>query len=289
MLIVQGIASFIYASSLVDLKILMGTTIEQMALIFPIVCISFTAGSLLSGFIFRFVSRHISSVVAIFLCGLSVTLTPHSPNLAFLFAMAALKGLTSGIFNTSQVVWIMDLWQKGSGPYLQGLQFCISIGSFIAPLMNKPFLNTCPAKKIQENSTSLFTTESAMITLISETNRTDNIPGLDCTQETTIYIPYAIEGILALCGAVLLLILFFMIRFCPCEDTNTMKTPVFTISQKNNPERPKFFNQEQSKLVQIFYIANGFVIIGLYFGCELANFQLLATFTRYLNHDITGT
>jgi hypothetical protein len=82
--------------------------------------------------------------------------------------MAVLKGFSSGAFNNAQVVWIINIWKEKSGPFLQALQFCVSIGSFITPLMNKPFLIDCPInayigidnncstiEKLIENSTEL--------------------------------------------------------------------------------------------------------------------------------------
>jgi hypothetical protein len=72
--------------------------------------------------------------------------------------MAVLKGLSSGAFNNAQVVWIINIWKERSGPYLQALQFCISIGSFITPLMNKPFLIDCSIDSYfgSDNNGSIF-------------------------------------------------------------------------------------------------------------------------------------
>ena len=247
-----------------------------MSLIFPIVCISFTLGSLFSGLLFRFTNRHLSCVVSVLLLGASVALTALSPNIAFMFSMAVIKGLTSGVFNTAQVVWIVELWEERSGPFLQALQFFISIGSFITPLMNKPFLNHCLQNS--DNKTQLS------IELFGNFSR--NFKNY-CENTTHIVIPFGIEGVLGLCGSVLLLIMFILMKFNK-KSKNFSSTPNVNKCCEKIKSELTFFNKDELLKYQLFYIVCGFFVIGICFGSELANFQLLATFTRYFNKEISG-
>jgi len=232
--------------------------------------------------------------------------------------MAVLKGISSGAFNNAQVVWVIEIWKEKSGPFLQALQFFISIGSFITPLMNKPFLIDCLVDSANnnfepsnlsgnyvqkfsnislnesfDNSNSTFDQNSLLLSdrnftifdtsgnSIQQINANLNKNSTqDCSMTSLIPIPYAVTGILSTCGSMFLIVLFLFLKQKQKKE-------------KSIKQVKTLFNDEKNKSSKIcwsrkFYILTGFVMLGSFFGLEIANFQILATFTRYINKEISG-
>lgn len=66
---------------------------------------------------------------------------PHCNSLTALFSLAGLNGFSIGSFDTAINVWLLEIWQEESGPYMQALHFTYGLGSFVAPLICEPFLS----------------------------------------------------------------------------------------------------------------------------------------------------
>ncbi len=101
----------------------------------------------------------------------------------------------------------------------------------------------------------------------------------NCISKSLISIPYAIEGFLATFGALFLAILYLYLR----QNTKKEKSQKYikNVETEENISPKEFLSRK-------FYIATGFILLGSLFGLEIANFQMLATFTRYINKEISG-
>jgi hypothetical protein len=101
----------------------------------------------------------------------------------------------------------------------------------------------------------------------------------DCISKSLISIPYAIEGFLATCGALFSTILYLYLR----KNTKKEESPklITNFETEENISAKEFLSRK-------FYIATGFILIGSFFGLEITDFQILATFTRYINKEISG-
>ena len=111
---------------------------------------------------------------------------------------------------------IATLWKKDTGPYIQAVHFCFSLGGMIAPLVARPFLATEECLHTLENGSCScavyfsersysdvynFSNENTTVTLISDLVKSDsserNIT-TDCVayKGTTIHYAYLISGVL---------------------------------------------------------------------------------------------
>lgn len=222
----------------------------------------------------------------------------------------------------SQMNKYMIFFEEKSGPFLQALQFCISIGSFITPLMNKPFLISCPLQSTHNNYNNLFNISAGNLSDLAQSysnislnkniiNSSDgtfllndqiflgentsydltelksqnfdtNLKPIteDCVVNSLISIPYAIEGFLGTCGSMCLIILYLFMR----QKQKSLNSKKVDTNEYNSNE----MIYSRNSVRKVFYILTGSVLLGSFFGIEIANFQILATFTRYLNKDISG-
>ncbi len=101
----------------------------------------------------------------------------------------------------------------------------------------------------------------------------------DCISKSLISIPYAIEGILGTCGALFSTFLYLYLRKNTKEEESRKMI--------KNVETEENISAKES-LSRKFYMATGFILLGSLFGLEITNFQILATFTRYINNEISG-
>ncbi len=70
----------------------------------------------------------------------STALTAHSVHLFHLYSCTLIFGLCSGVWDCAKTVWIMEMWQQNSAPLLQLSGLMYGMGSFIGPLIEKPYL-----------------------------------------------------------------------------------------------------------------------------------------------------
>ena len=65
---------------------------------------------------------------------------PYSERLWQLYLYFVLIGLCAGTWNSTNNVWLIEMWQKNSGPILQLSQFTYGIGTIMGPLIDRSYL-----------------------------------------------------------------------------------------------------------------------------------------------------
>jgi hypothetical protein len=110
----------------------------------------------------------------------------------------------------------------------------------------------------------------------------------ECPKELLLNIPYVCEGFLALCGSGLLFIIYIYQK----EQQNSEN-----VSQKREKKKMSFsdrFLSEDESIDSLkswrksFFIITGSILLSSYIGMEFANFQLLATFSRFTDLKLSG-
>ena len=71
---------------------------------------------------------------------LTVIFIPYSERLWQLYVYFVLIGLCAGTWNSTNNVWLIEMWQKDSGPILQLSQFTYGIGTILGPLIDRSYL-----------------------------------------------------------------------------------------------------------------------------------------------------
>ena len=72
--------------------------------------------------------------------GLTVIFIPYSERLWQLYLYFVLIGLCAGTWNSTNNVWLIEMWQGNSGPILQLSQFTYGIGTILGPLIDRSYL-----------------------------------------------------------------------------------------------------------------------------------------------------
>ena len=69
-----------------------------------------------------------------------VVLIPNMPTRALFFSAGGIICFASGGYDTFQVVRTLELWHGEAGVYIQAEYFTFGLGTFVVPLLMKPFL-----------------------------------------------------------------------------------------------------------------------------------------------------
>lgn len=202
----------------------------------------------------------------------TIALAPFSPNLGLLLADAGLCGFGGGgehwmgvlLFqfwlrtwfcsgiDTAQVVWIIEMWAEESSSYLAGYQFFFALGTFISPLIVRPFL----AEKIESNNNQN-----------NSSHISTNSPYL---KESHIEIPFGIVSAMLFISGLTLLALHFWHRYEPPTEQNE-----------------RFVCKRPTKR-KLIYISLGLLTLAPYVGIEITNFQMIDTFAQYSHLQLSS-
>lgn len=136
-----GVNFYVVGPTLIELAGLFQTTIERISLIYTARSAGYTCGSL-SGFAFKYVNRQLAFVFFLTLMGVTLAIIPHCTTMTQMLILASVNGFSIGTFDTAINVWILEIWEEKSGPFMQALHFTYGIGSFVAPLICEPFLSS---------------------------------------------------------------------------------------------------------------------------------------------------
>ena len=115
------------------------------------------------------------------------------------------------IFSTCEA-WILELWGKDCGPYMQALQFFRGLGYIVGPILADPFLSL-EVNDEDMDSETLNSTETNWTTSTTASNLTLDTTPISKPYNNRIQTPYLINSALLLFGAFLLLSLFAYQKF----------------------------------------------------------------------------
>ena len=145
------------------------------------------------------------------------------------------------------------MWAEKSSNYLAGYQFFFALGTFISPLIVRPFL--AEERKSTNQTNSLSPNETSTNTLyLTESVITYT--------ESHIEIPFGIVSALLFISGLILLILHLLHRYEP---------PI---------EQSGQFVCKRPTKRKLIYIILGLLTLAPYVGIEITNFQLIATFAK---------
>jgi len=271
----NGICSNIYGPTWLDLKSLMNTTLEKMSLSISLRAAFFCFGALLGSFVYKYVDRGALYPLFILTKGLCVALIPLYANFSAFLAYSAIIGLVSGAADTSVNVWMLDIWQDKSAPFVQALQFFWAVGFIVSPLISNPFLS--PESKAKQLAKLNEAPSSTTISPISErlvartgdlnvsstlspflngtninTTSTEDLVSIEehmqLVQDSKLYIPYGVAGALCLIGSISLLIIYIE-RKCTnwMAARNAKNRTEYNKANQNDQESEKKIEDNKEK------------------------------------------
>ncbi|CAG2163522.1 unnamed protein product [Oppiella nova] len=118
----KTIQNTITGPCLPDLQTLYNTSFDQIAYVNTV-----SVGALCSN-----VNKQIAYMMCLMIIGITTSLYTYAKTLSFLFC----GGIDSFIN-----VWIVEMWGQNCGPFVQGLQFVLGVGSLTTPVIVNPFLS----------------------------------------------------------------------------------------------------------------------------------------------------
>lgn len=117
--------------------------------------------------------------------------TPLCQELYSLYSCAFAIGLGGGVWNSMASVWMIELWQNKSAPFLQLLHFGFGVGNIFSPLVLEKHL----VGETHENSslTNVFAT-----VIIADVNQTSVAEEID--RRSGLLFPFFLNGVLQMIG-----------------------------------------------------------------------------------------
>lgn len=171
-----GMATGISGPTILDLQLTVGSTFDEITYIIPGRSIGYAMGSFIVGICFSFVNTQ--ALIAI-TCGLSsvfLAFLPFNRTLWGLISTFFANGLVNGMLDTGSNMFILVLWGKENGPFMQALHFAFGLGCFHAPLLAKPFLLELMAPLDNSTSSSAFAGHGLPAGHSSDANANHYIP-----------------------------------------------------------------------------------------------------------------
>ncbi|CAG2104910.1 unnamed protein product [Medioppia subpectinata] len=141
--------------------------------------------------LYNMINGQIAYSICMLITGLTASLYTYYPNIGLLYFNFGLNMLFCGTIDSVTSVWIVEMWQHNCGPYTQGLQFVLAVGSLITPLIANPFLSETTYQSVEVNITANGTT-----TLVDQI--------IPFTSPTRIQIPLLfVGGIIMACALII--------------------------------------------------------------------------------------
>ncbi|CAG7720355.1 unnamed protein product, partial [Allacma fusca] len=166
-------------------------------------------GIFIFSYVLNYVRRERLATVLLTVLGLSFMFLPYSSDLKTFSAMISIKSFSKGGYQAVSLIWILDLWKKAAGPYLQAEHFFLAVGVIFPPIFFGPYLsqNTDPTQPLSKQEPALTT---PLIFEISPKIFLLNLEFSSSSKSSSLFIPSALCGGLILIGALLQLMLVFL-------------------------------------------------------------------------------
>ena len=109
-----------------------------------------------AGFFFKYLNRQLVLIGLTSCMAISNGLVPYAQTIWHLYLFIFTYALGAGAFINSKNVWLVEIWQKKSGPILQICGFMYGIGNILGPLIDRPFLTGENLTAIGDNTSDVL-------------------------------------------------------------------------------------------------------------------------------------
>ncbi|XP_054157271.1 major facilitator superfamily domain-containing protein 4A-like [Oppia nitens] len=237
-----GLSYNIWGPTWVELVGLLNSTQKDMSYGNSLMAIGYTIGAFSGLFLHNHINRQLMVAFYLILMALSTSLTPVLKSYTVFMELSIIFGFGEGGFDTACNAWLLEMWLRDNGPYMQALHFMFGLGSLLAPLISIGFLSdTTTLPSVNNISVDIMQRQMSMknmtldapqfgvhhhnyiyynqiissfekqLTNISyETNNTSP----EAT-DSRIYIPYCITGSLLATSAAIIIIMYLIKPYEP--------------------------------------------------------------------------
>ncbi|CAG2116561.1 unnamed protein product [Medioppia subpectinata] len=117
------------------------TTMPRIQLVNTAQSLGYIAGSLI-GFLYKWVNRQLAITVTTAMLGVFILLMPLCPNVYLAILCMFLSSIGNGCFDSSNAVWLIEMWDTKSPSLLMLGAMMYGLGSILAPALARPFVST---------------------------------------------------------------------------------------------------------------------------------------------------
>ncbi|RWS06063.1 sodium-dependent glucose transporter 1A-like protein [Dinothrombium tinctorium] len=239
-----GLITAIQGTTLLDLRIAVQTSLENVMKTVPLRSLSFALG----GFLTKHIKIELLMVICLTIAGILSALTPWNTTIYGLIACISVSGVTAGIIEVAGNYILLRIWKEKSAPLLQVLYFFFGLGAFVAPLITEPFL-----LPLHENHNSTLDLSNATVVK----NYTPN--------DLKIQYPYGMIGVYC----VLLAFVFFIVAHKYSGEKKKEMAKESTKCEETNAFSPK---------LKYLVVGLSALLIHFYFGVEFVAGTVLMPF-----------
>lgn len=200
----------------------------------------------------------------------SLFMIPYCPTELVFFIIGGVLGFFAGLYDASQVVWIIEIWQEKAGPFILAQHLFFAIGTNIPSLLIAPFLTTNESSHTTSNLDS----------------------------ESRIYIPFTILGAITTLTLLFQLWLFAFCRYYTppmyvSENSNEL-TSTNNVSQREQDSSENTVTEAKdatfilginTRKLKLIVITGAF--LGAYQGMEVCTMQFVPIFGQYSDLKMT--
>ncbi|CAG2163524.1 unnamed protein product, partial [Oppiella nova] len=197
-------------------------------------------------------------------------LIPYSQSLPHIYACGLAVGLGSGCWNSIANVWLIEIWQNRSAPFLQLIQFMYGIGTILSPLVNQLFLND---DDITANTLShTFVNKSAQTVDLVEMRR------------ESLKTPFLINGLIQFTFPTLLVLMYVIRRY---EVPEQILPDTIDYKNKKSEQKKNLFktSDESPRKTLILMFA---ILLMFYNACEGLHFQFGPSYYQNMELRLTA-
>ncbi|KAH7641063.1 hypothetical protein HUG17_8532 [Dermatophagoides farinae] len=124
---------------LIDLSYIYDVSNETLDFLATFAAFGYMIGSL-TGFIYKWINRQLVLIFMVATMAFLIAYTPYYSSIYQLFVATLIIGIGSGSWESSNTVWLVEMWPKHQASAIQIQQFMYGIGSIISPSMLAPFV-----------------------------------------------------------------------------------------------------------------------------------------------------
>lgn len=191
-------------------------------------------------------------------------------------------GFNAGAYDTAQTVWVMEMWQDESGPYLQAQHCAFALGSVIPSLLTAPFLSATDIDQLMRNNSDITATGDELI-----------------AHEFSSVIPFSIVGGMAAINVAYEIFLIIFFPYVAPERESILADPtiatedgsvidgdkVDTKIMESQQHLPISINQsthqKRGELHKVKLVILSGLFLGFYQGMEMVSLQFIPTLAQY--------
>lgn len=122
----------------------MNCTLPEVSAVFTARSAGYLASAPITAVIVSDSNRSLVLLVHMIVMAVTVALIPLSSWISYsqtvFYSAAAVNGISSGGLESIVHIWLLQVWGKGSTPFMQSLQFAFAFGCAAAPIIAAPFL-----------------------------------------------------------------------------------------------------------------------------------------------------